>query len=132
MIAKTIIFNPVGMRSVVKKNNLIYRFYLIYDISLILLINRFPSLFSTKCETPPDNPDISKVFKVSTSSPKNIVLNTLNKSPCDTTIIFSSSLDMISSKNGFSLFHSSLRLSASENNRSSIVLSSCSIFSRSQ
>ena len=83
------------------------------------------------CETPPERPYISLVFMASMFNPRNIVLNTLNKSPCDTISMFSSSLPMISSKNGFSLFHTSLRLSASENSLSSTVFSCISRFSRS-
>lgn len=100
-------------------------------MSLIFLTNRLPSLFSNIKETPPARPNISARFIDSTSNPKNIALNTLNKSPCETMMIFSSSLPITSSKKGFNLFHSSLRLSASENSLSSIVLSCCSKFSRS-
>ena len=82
-------------------------------------------------ETPPAIPKNSNWFSISTSIPRNIVFQTLSKSPCDTTMIHSSLLAIISSKRGFKRFHSSRLLSASENILSSMVFSWTSMFSRS-
>ena len=107
-----------------------YHDYRAKDISLIRFIILFPSSLTIIWDTPPAKPNISHAFSDSTSRPRNIELKILSRSPWETMMMFSASSAITWSKKGFSLFHSSRRLSASENRRSSIVFSSHSRFSR--
>ena len=99
-------------------------------MSLIRFIILFPSSRTIIWDTPPAKPNISHAFSDSTSRPRNIELKTLSRSPWETIMMFTESSAITWSKKGFSLFHSSRRLSASEKRRSSIVFSSHSRFSR--